>query len=65
MIPLDMAGSDGIIALFFCSNIPTVDSIVTRVKSYSGMQGVELFITTKVELGASFQTTNILNTNNS
>ena len=36
------------IALFFCSNIPTVDSIVTRVKSYGGVQGVELFITTKV-----------------
>jgi DNA-binding Lrp family transcriptional regulator len=47
-IPLDTAGSDVIIAVFFCSNIPTVDSIVTRVKSYSGVQGVELFITTKV-----------------
>jgi DNA-binding Lrp family transcriptional regulator len=47
-IPLDMAGSDVIIALFFCSNIPTVDSIVTRVKSYGGVKGVELFITTKV-----------------
>jgi hypothetical protein len=47
-IPLDIAGSDVIIALFFCSNIPTVDSIVTRVKSYGGVQGVELFITTKV-----------------
>jgi hypothetical protein len=47
-IPLDIVGSDVIIALFFCSNIPTVDSIVTRVKSYGGVQGVELFITTKV-----------------
>ena len=47
-IPLDIAGSDVIIALFFCSNIPTVDSIVTRVKSYGGVQRVELFITTKV-----------------
>ena len=47
-IPLDIAGSNVIIALFFCSNIPTVDSIVTRVKSYGGVQGVELFITTKV-----------------
>jgi DNA-binding Lrp family transcriptional regulator len=47
-IPLDIAGSDVIIALFFCSNIPAVDSIVTRVKSYSGVQRVELFITTKV-----------------
>jgi len=47
-IPLDIAGSDVIIALFFCSNIPTVDSIVTRVKSYVGVQRVELFITTNV-----------------
>ena len=47
-IPLRISGSEVIIALFFCSNIPTVDSIVTRVKSYGGVQAVELFITTKV-----------------
>lgn len=35
-------------SIIFCSNIPTVDSIVTRVKSYPGVQGVELFITTSV-----------------
>jgi hypothetical protein len=34
--------------LFNCSNIPTVDSIVTRAKSYDGVQGVELFIITMV-----------------
>jgi hypothetical protein len=49
-IPLSISGSEVVIALFFCSNIPTVDSIVTRVKSYGGVQGVELFITTKVAL---------------
>ena len=47
-IPLNVSGSDMNLALFFCSNIPTVDSIVTRVKSYGGVQRVELFITTKV-----------------
>jgi DNA-binding Lrp family transcriptional regulator len=47
-IPLNITGSEAFIALFFCLNIPTVDSIVTRVKSYDGVKGVELFITTKV-----------------
>jgi hypothetical protein len=47
-IPLNVSGSDIILALFFCSNILTVDSIVTRVKSYGGVQGVELFIITRV-----------------
>jgi DNA-binding Lrp family transcriptional regulator len=47
-IPLNISGSEAFIALFFCLNIPTVDSIVTRVKSYDGVQGVELFITTRV-----------------
>ena len=45
---LNISGSEVIIALFFCSNIPTVDSIVTRVKSYARVQRVELFIITKV-----------------
>jgi DNA-binding Lrp family transcriptional regulator len=43
---LNIGGSDVIMALFLCSNIPTVDSIVTRVKSYGGVQRVELFIIT-------------------
>ncbi len=48
MMNIPLCGSDMILALFFCSNIPTVDSIVTRIKSYGGVQGVELFIITKV-----------------
>jgi DNA-binding Lrp family transcriptional regulator len=47
-LPLNISGYDIILALFFCLNIPTVDSIVTRVKSYGGVQGVELFIITKI-----------------
>jgi DNA-binding Lrp family transcriptional regulator len=47
-IPLNISGSEAFIALFFCLNIPTVDSIVTRVKSYGGVQGVELFIITRL-----------------
>jgi hypothetical protein len=43
----NVSRSGVIMAVFFCSNIPTVDSIVTRVKSYDRVQGVELFITTK------------------
>ena len=45
---LNISRSDVIMALFNCSNIPTVDSIVTRAKSYDGVQGVELFIITMV-----------------
>jgi DNA-binding Lrp family transcriptional regulator len=40
--------SEVIVAVFFCANIPTVDSIVTRVQSYDKVQHVELFITTKL-----------------
>jgi hypothetical protein len=47
-IPPNISGNELIIALFFCSNIPTVDSIVRRVKSYDGVRGVELFIITKL-----------------
>jgi DNA-binding Lrp family transcriptional regulator len=47
-IPLNISGGDVFIALFFCLNIPTVDSIVTRVRSYGGVQRVELFIITRV-----------------
>jgi DNA-binding Lrp family transcriptional regulator len=41
-------GSDAIIALFICSNIPTVNLIARRIKSYDGVQGVQSFITTNV-----------------
>jgi hypothetical protein len=37
-----------IYSIIFCLNIPTVDSIVTRVRSYGGVQRVELFIITSV-----------------
>jgi hypothetical protein len=40
--------SEVIFAVFFCANIPTVDSILTKVKSYDGVERVELFITTKL-----------------
>lgn len=45
--PLNITGIDVIIASFFCSNIPIVDSIVRKIKSYEGVEGVELFILTK------------------
>jgi hypothetical protein len=44
----NISGNELIIALFFCSNIPTVDSIMGRVKSHDGVRGVELFIITKL-----------------
>jgi DNA-binding Lrp family transcriptional regulator len=47
-MPLRISGSEVIIALFFCSNIPTIDLIVTKVKSYGRVHGVELFIITKM-----------------
>jgi DNA-binding Lrp family transcriptional regulator len=40
--------SELIFAVFFCANIPTVDSILTRIKSYDGVDHVGLFITTKL-----------------
>ena len=40
--------SEVIFAVFFCANIPTVDSILTRIKSYDGVDHVGLFITTKL-----------------
>lgn len=43
-----ITGSDTIVALFICSNIPTLNLIVRRIKSYDGVQGVESFITTDV-----------------
>jgi hypothetical protein len=40
--------SEVIFAVFFCANIPTVDSILTKIKSYDGVDHVGLFITTKL-----------------
>jgi DNA-binding Lrp family transcriptional regulator len=40
--------SEVIFAVFFCANIPTVDSILTKIKSYDGVERAELFITTKL-----------------
>ena len=37
-----------IIALFICSNIPTVNLITKRIRSYDGVYDVECFITTNV-----------------
>ena len=35
-----------VFAVFFCANIPTVNSILTRLESYDGVKEVEHFITT-------------------
>ena len=35
-----------IFAVFFCANIPTVNSILMRLESYDGVKEVEHFITT-------------------
>ena len=35
-----------IFAVFYCANIPTVNSILTRLESYGGVKEVEHFITT-------------------
>ncbi len=37
-----------IFAVFFCANIPTVDSILTRLESYEGVNRTEAFVTTKL-----------------
>ena len=37
-----------IFAAFSCSNIPTVDSILTTIESYDGVRQIELFILTKI-----------------
>jgi DNA-binding Lrp family transcriptional regulator len=42
-----MNGGQSILALFSCSNISTVDSIISKVRSYDGVQDVELFVITK------------------
>jgi DNA-binding Lrp family transcriptional regulator len=40
--------SDLIFAVFFCANISTVDSILTQIASYDGVEEDEVFITTKL-----------------
>jgi DNA-binding Lrp family transcriptional regulator len=37
-----------IFAVFFCANIPTVNSILRRLESYDGVNKVEVFITTSL-----------------
>jgi hypothetical protein len=37
-----------IFAVFFCANIPTVESILTRLESYDGVTRTEAFVTTKL-----------------
>lgn len=37
-----------IFAVFFCANIPTVNSILRRLESYDGVNEVEVFITTSL-----------------
>jgi DNA-binding Lrp family transcriptional regulator len=37
-----------IFAVLFCSNIPVLDLIVTRLQTYKGVEKIELFITTKL-----------------
>lgn len=37
-----------IFAVFFCANIPTVDSILTTIRSFDGVKHAEIFITTKL-----------------
>ena len=39
---------ESIFAVFFCANIPTVNSILKRLESYNGVNRVELFITTSL-----------------
>ena len=39
-----------IFAVFFCANIPTVDSILTRLESYEGVNRTEAFVTTKSDI---------------
>jgi DNA-binding Lrp family transcriptional regulator len=40
--------SEVIFAVFFCANIPTVDSILMKIKSYDGVERADLFITTRL-----------------
>jgi DNA-binding Lrp family transcriptional regulator len=47
MIP-DSYQKEVIFAVFFCANIPTVNSILRRLESYDGVNKVEVFITTSL-----------------
>jgi DNA-binding Lrp family transcriptional regulator len=48
MIAANMSQSNVIFAVFFCPNIPSVDSILTQIASYDGVEENEVFITTKL-----------------
>lgn len=37
-----------IFTVFFCANIPTVDSILTTIRSFEGVERAEIFVTTKL-----------------
>jgi hypothetical protein len=39
---------EAILATFSCSNIPTVDSILTTIESYDAVRHIELFIITRL-----------------
>jgi DNA-binding Lrp family transcriptional regulator len=44
----DSSQKEVIFAVFFCANIPTVNSILRRLESYDGVNKVEVFITTSL-----------------
>ena len=39
---------EGIFLVFFCPNISTVDLILRKLESYEGVNGTDMFITTKL-----------------
>ena len=39
---------EGIFLVFFCPNISTIDLILNRLESYDGVNGTEMFVTTKL-----------------
>jgi DNA-binding Lrp family transcriptional regulator len=48
MFIANISQSNVIFAVFFCANIPTVDSILKQIASYDGVEEDEVFITTKL-----------------
>jgi DNA-binding Lrp family transcriptional regulator len=48
MLAANNSQSNVIFAVFFCANIPSVDSILTQIASYDGVEENEVFITTKL-----------------
>jgi DNA-binding Lrp family transcriptional regulator len=48
MFVANISQSNVIFAVFFCANIPTVDSILKQIASYDGVEEDEVFITTKL-----------------